>query len=160
MQFLRKVQQGRWEKYPKIAWLKKGELKGDVLADVSAIKGKLSVYRIDSDDDFQRVVTALAANRNNIAHLDYVLFEGDNLDSFGIRINSTNGTTADDTTNELHYELENLSVERLVRLVKVIADGKHDRILKKQIKDWLQEAASSGHLDKTKLDPNIMNELK
>ena len=160
-QFLRTVRQARWHKYPEIDWLVKGELQGDALADMRTDGGRLSVYRIDNEDDLQRVITALAATRDSIANLDYAIFEDSGLGSLGITIRQTDGNTADIITNGLHYELGNLSVSRLARLAKAVSAGMHDRILEKQIGTWLQEAASAGHLDKTRIkSKKIQNALQ
>ena len=78
------------------------------------------------------------------------------LGSLGITIRQTDGNTADIITNGLHYELGNLSVSRLARLAKAVSAGMHDRILEKQIGTWLQEAASAGHLDKTRIKSKKM----
>ena len=155
-QFLRTVRQARWHKYPEISWLVEGELQGDVLTDMSTDKGRLSVYRINNEDDLQRVITALAATRDNMANLDYAIFEDSELGSLGITISQTDGNTADMTTNGLHYELGNLSARRLARLAEVVSAGNHDRVPEKLIRAWLQDAASTGHLDRTKIKSEKM----
>ena len=155
MQFLRKVQQGRWQNHLEVDWLEEGELQGDALTDVPTTRGKISVYRINDRNDWRRVITALAATRDSIAHLDYALFEDVKLDLLGISIKPTYGATPDNTANKLHYELGNLSTRRLVKLTEIIADGEHCRISKKQIEKWLQDAINNSHLDVVNVRPSI-----
>ena len=128
-QFLRTVRQARWHKYPEIAWLVEGELQGDVLTDMSTDRGRLSVYRISNEDDLQRVITALAATRDNVANLDYAIFEDSELGSLGITI--SNGGY---NNQWAHYELGNLSARRLARLAEVVSAGNHDRVSEKLIR--------------------------
>lgn len=149
-QFLRSVRQGRWYKYPDVEWLEAGEIQADALSDIQTKDGRLSVYRVANDYDIQRVA-ALAANRDKITNIDYVVFTGANLDSLGITVRPTEGKTPDGAINRLHCELGNLTAKRLVQLAGVVSAETHKRIQKRQIKERLQEAASAGHLDKARV---------
>lgn len=157
-QFLRSVRQGRWYKYPDVEWLEAGEMQADALSDIQTKDGRLSVYLVANEGDIQRVAAALAANRDKIANIDYVVFAGANLNSLGITVQSTEGKTPDGAINRLHCELGNLTAKRLVQLAEVISAGTHKRIQKRQIKEWLQGAASAGHLDKSKVTSQKVRE--
>ena len=150
-EFLRTVRQSRWYKYPAIDWLAEGELQGDALSDINTQNGKLSVYRINDEDEMQHVIVALAATKENMANLDYILFDDYELSSFGITVIQSDGNTASTVANELHYELGNLSASRLVRLAQVVSVGRQGRIPEQQIRVRLQKAADDGHLDKTRI---------
>ena len=150
-QFMRTIRQGRWHKCPAINWLENGELQSDALCDITTKGCMLSVYRINNEIDRQRVIVALAANRKCIVNLDYAVFEDSALDSLGITVQQTEGSTPDAVANELHYELGNLTVRRLAQLAKIVSAGQHKRISRKRIKLWLQGAANTGHLDRSRI---------
>ena len=158
MQFLRVVKQRRWIRQPDEGWLKEGELKGDTLSDLTTQDGRLSAFTVSSEADERRVAVALAAKRQNFSNMDYAVFPDSVLTSFGITVRQTQGETPDSEVNDSHYELGKLTVDRLVRLVTIISDGKHRRVLEKQIKIWLREASSAGQLNVTDAIPSEMKE--
>ena len=157
-QFLRSIRQGRWYRYPVVDWLDDGELQGDALSDIRTQDCRLSVYRVTSDADRQRVAVALAATRNEFSNMDYAVFVDSDLDALGITVQPTEGDTPDEAVNELHYELGNLTVKRLALLAKIVSVGEHRRIRQKQIKVLLQEAARSGRLDMARVKFQKMRE--
>ena len=144
--FLRVVKQRRWIKQPDEDWLEDGELKGDALSDLNAQNGRLSVYTVSGEADRQRVAVALAATRRSFSNIDYMVFSGSDLRRFGITVQQTPGRTPDSEVNGLHYELGQLTVDRLARLATIISVGMPKRILEKRVKVLLREAASSGRL--------------
>ena len=157
--FLRLIRGGRWLKFPDVDWLQDGELQGDAFSDLQTSGGKLSIFKVDDETDKQRVVIALAANRDDVDVLDYAVFEDSNLASQGIVPDIQEGETPDKEANQLHYELRNMTVTRLAQLAEVVAAGEHKRILKKQIKSWLQKAVTTGDLNKTKMKRGLLQSL-
>lgn len=90
--------------------------------------GSLLVYVVDSEASIERIVVALAASRDRVSNLDYVVLEDTNLSSLGITVLSTTGQTPDMVANSLHYDLGHLTVDKLVGLAKIISNGRHKRI--------------------------------
>lgn len=150
-EFLRTTRRSRWYKYPLVDWLDEGELQGDALSDVKTCGGKLSVFSVANDADIQRVAVALAANREDFSNMDYAVFGDSSLRALGITVQHTEGDTPDESVNELHYELGNLTVERLALLTEIVSAGEHKRILQKQIKELLSEAAQCRQLDEKRI---------
>ena len=150
-QFLRTVRCGRWYKHPEVTWLKEGELQGDALCDIRAQDGRLSVYIVTNKADRQRVAVALAATREEISSMDYIVFVDSSLESLGITIRLIEGDTPDSMVNELHYELGNLTVKRLAQLAEIVSAGEHKRIWQREIKTMLHDAASTGRLDRARV---------
>ncbi len=150
-EFLRTTRQGRWYTYPVVDWLGEDELQGDALSDIMVKDGRLSVFSVASDADRQRVAVALAANREDITTMDYAVFADSRLRELGITVQQTKGDTPDETVNELHYELGNLTVERLALLTRIVYAGDHKRIRRRQIKELLSEAARSRRLDEKRI---------
>lgn len=147
-------------KDPSLDWLQDDEVKGDALRDLATDQGKLSVYRISNDNDLQRVVTALAANREYLNNVDYAVFEDTRFASLGIVVDLQSGTTPDLKANEMHYDLCSLTVKRLASLAEIISDGECNRVQKKMVLDWLRAAYAQGHFDETKIKPRLLEALK
>lgn len=156
--FLRAVRQRRWFKQPDDDWLEDNELKGDALSDINTLYGSLSVYTVSSESDRQRVAVALAATRRDFSNFDYVVFADSDVKPFGVTVLKIKGETPDTKVDRLHYELRNLTVNRLVQLATIIHAGEHKRIFEKDIKTLLHEAASTGQLNKAKVKSQKMRE--
>lgn len=159
-QFLRTTRHGRWHKKPGMDWLADDEIQGDALNDIRTHECSLSVYGVDSEASIERVVVALAASRDRVTNLDYVVFEDTNLPSLGITVLSTTGQTPDMLANSLHYDLGHLTADRLAGLAKIISGGKHKRVEKSIVKTMLREAADAGILDRTMIKDSILNTLQ
>ena len=157
-EFLRTTRQGRRYIYPVVDWLGEDELQGDALSDIVTKHGRLSVFNVANNADRQRVAVALAANREDITTLDYAVFDDSCLRDLGITVQQTRGDTPDETVNELHYELGNLTVDRLALLTRIVYAGEHKRIHRRQINELLSEAARSRRLDEKKIKHEKMRQ--
>ena len=72
-------------------------------------------WRIDvTRSNLQQVIIALAANRDYISNLDYVLLEERILSALDIQIEDSPGETPDDEANSYHCEFVELSLEKLL----------------------------------------------
>ena len=146
--------------YPDLAWLPQGEIQSDALRDIQTTDNSLSVYKVENKEDAGQVIIALAANRDNLANLDYAIFEDTTLESTGIEVRQQYGETPHDEANKLHYDISNLTVRRLAVLAHAIASGAHNRVPWKDIKAGLQEAVQSGTLDKQKMKPQLLQSIR
>lgn len=96
----------------------------------------ISVFRITSRHDLHRVTTALFLGRN---HQDKVLFlpiQADELDTAGLRIERTYGTTKCHHANNVHYDIE-FDREAIATLVSILVQAGRTpgRFSKNQMKD-------------------------
>ena len=146
----------RWLRYPDLTWLEDGEVQADALLDLKSEGNKLSVYRVEREEDAERIVVALAANRDNLAVMDYALFTEASLVTANISIVKQAGETPNDEVNRLHYNLSDLTVRRLAKLAEVVSAGEHTRILRKEIRTKLFRALDAGVLDRGKLKPWLL----
>lgn len=153
------TRQARWLKHPDLDWLSQDEIQGDAMLDLQTEDNKLSVYRVQSDEEAERVVLALAANRLNLANLDYALFEDTILIPLDIALVQQAGQTPDDGVNELHYNLTNLTVDRLAKLAVLVSAGQHTRVPRKNIRTRLHQAIRAGTLDRDKLNPDLLGKV-
>lgn len=154
--FLRVIRQTRWLK---LKWLPDGEIQADALVDLQTTGNALSVYKVESEADKERVVVGLAANRDNLANLDYAIFEDSKFTSLAITVEQREGATPDMEVNKLHYELRNLTVGLLVQLAQMVSLGMHDRIPRKLLKSRLQAAVNAGTVNKERLKPQLLKDL-
>lgn len=153
---LRLTRLARWFRYPTIDRLLDDEIQGDALRDLQTQDNNLSVYKAESDEDTDRIVTALAVNRDNLANVDYALFDDVALLAADIPISKEPGKTPDDGVNKLHYNLSNLTVNRLATLAEVVSAGEHTRIPKAIMRTRLCRALDLGVLDRDKLKPWLL----
>jgi len=147
------VRKNKWYKTETIAWLLPGEFQSDPLGDLATSENKLSVYRVEDDrSNLGRVVAALAAKCDSIANFDYVLFEETILKEIGIKSEQTKGQTPDETVNNCHLDLIELSAFRLVDLAKQVLDrGEVGRFSLPEVTNLLVESIQKGYLNEAKM---------
>lgn len=126
-------------------------LRGDALYDMRTSRCSLSVYKVTDAIDLERISVAYAATKEHISEVGYFVFEGSDLESFGITVQKTKGDTADNDVNDLHRDLGNLTVRRLVNLAEIVSNGKSRQIPKSYIKTLIYDEIKNGILDTTKI---------
>ncbi|MHC5935486.1 hypothetical protein [Nostoc sp.] len=147
------MRKNKWYKTETTVWLLPGEFQSDLLGDLATSGNKLSVYSVEHDcSNLERVIAALAANCDNIANFDYVLFEETILKDIGIKSEQTKGETPDETVNNCHLDLIELSAFRLVDLAKqILARGKVERFSLPEVTNFLADSIQKGYLNKAKI---------
>ena len=91
--FLRVVRQARWSRP---TWAPNLPLKwqGAALGDLQTTNNVLSVYLVDTQEMTDQVVAALAANRDNISHLDYATINVGFLSALNLQAVQEDGRTS------------------------------------------------------------------
>ena len=158
--FLRSITKRRWDTNPDVPWLKPNELKADVLRDLPTSDGVLSIWEIDKGISPERISIALAATRDKIDTIDYVVFDGSKLSSPSFRIERKTGKTPDEAINGLHHDLQFLTTDKLASLAAIVSKGDKSRILEKQIKDSLLEGLKSGRLRAQAFNQDLLVKLE
>ena len=69
------------------------------------------------------------------------------------------GATSDDDVNDVHYDIEYLTVEHLVELVPVIAAAEKSRLYKIDVRSLLSAGIEAGHVDKSRIKAKIIDNL-
>ena len=156
MRFLRIVRRSRWQKRPEFDWPKDSGLPSDAFGDIQTSRCRLSVYAVTDAIDGQRVATAMAATREGISNIDYVIFEDSELELLGISVQHTPGDTPDDGVNKMHYDLGNLTARRLAQIAEIVSVGEIRRIAWSNVRTLLIDEISAGLLDVTRVRPKIM----
>ena len=136
-----------------------GDIQSDALLDLRTQDNALSVFRVDEGAGIGRVVTALAATRENLSHLDYVVFDDAPLSSYGVRVVQRDGKTPDSEVNHIHYDVVNLTVLKLVQVAQTVSRYKSERVPKTEVKSKLQQALENQWLDSEKLNNRLLNQL-
>ena len=160
---LRKVRSSRWYPRDECPWLEEGELQADPLGDFQTTENVLSVWLIEDDlSNLNRIITALAANCDYIQNIDYIVFDQGILTEIGIRMQNSQAKTPDGEVNSnWHYDLMEISAQRLLRLVEVLIDRvEPQRVLQKQIAQWVTDAVLSGQIDIGDLKKHIREKIE
>ncbi|MDE2836438.1 MAG: hypothetical protein OXL97_02870 [Chloroflexota bacterium] len=155
--YLRTIRQGRWLTQ---SWLTADELQADALIDLKTEGNVLSIYRVDTDLEVDRVAVALAANRGSLDNIDYAVFDDSNFPTIGLVVKQQEGETPDTFVDGLHYDLVNLTVGKLAELAQTISTGYMHRILKKDVRRRIQEGLATGKLNRSKLTTGLLNALE
>jgi len=149
---LRIIRKSSWytEGHP---WLPNNALPADPVTDLRTIDNSLSVWEIDEDrSNLQRIVTALAGNRDRIEKIDCVIFAKRTIADVSIKTKKSKGGTSDEGVNGWHLDLVEISAKKLLSLAKTIYDqGERKRILGKKIEELLGDGIKSGQIDPAKL---------
>lgn len=63
--YLRKVRKARWHRNNNVGWLPAGELQADALGDLRTEDNKLSIWRIEGEDqNIHDIIAAIASKRS------------------------------------------------------------------------------------------------
>lgn len=156
--FLRTVRQSRWQAP---AWLNPGTaaVKADALADLQTVNNLLSVYLVESAHDIDRITVALAATRDNLQNVDYVVFDDTELQDIGIAVMRSRGNTPDYLVNEMHYDIGKLTARQTADLATVIIQGNLGRRQRAAIKADMKQAIQCGDLDDTAIKEQLLLQL-
>ncbi len=157
--FLRMIRQGRWLRRPEWDWLDNDEIPSDALLDFQTNDNSLSVFKVESDGDIDRVVVALAANRTTVSNVDYILFVEENLVSSDIAFVQKDGDTPDYSVNQLHYDVINLTVLKVCALAQMVSPCNMQRVLSKTLKAQLKQAVTERRLDPAKVNESLLAKL-
>lgn len=151
--FPQSIRQGRWARHPDIDWLQPGELQGDALTDLQTTGGVLSVFATDGGVDQRDIVMALAARRDNISNLDYVMFDDGGFATAELEAVHADGDTPVAEVNRVHYHLIHLTTERLAHLASIVGSGERGRVTGRQIEALLRQAVRESRLNTARMNP-------
>ena len=157
--FLRAIKRARWIRDPSWTWLGANEVHAGAIFDLETEDNALSVYKVQGKADITRVVDALAANREFVSSIDYVVFDDASLIASGITFSFSPGETPDSYVNQMHYDIINLTASQLAEVALAVWLGGRDRILEKKIKDRLKQALANQSLDRQKMKDKLLAKL-
>ena len=134
----------------------------DILGDLFTEDNALSLWSIEDDvANLHLVLAALAAGRDRLANLDYVLFDMDLVDSLALDMKTSEGKTLlKEANSNWHRDLLRLSASGLAGLAeRIFQEGQTWRVPQKDVKDILNVRIQDGSIDKASLSANLLEKL-
>ncbi len=158
-QVLRIIRKNRWSSDD--SWLKNKNMDApaEILSDFSTKNNELSFWIVRDDSIIlNRLLATLAANRDELDHLDYLLFDEIIFQQAKIQTEFSLGDTVDQTVNQLHLAVKNLTVKQLADLAIFIwcsPTKDLNRHLQKELASKISWSAQNGYIDTQKLKPKL-----
>jgi hypothetical protein len=142
-------------------WLPSGEVPAEALRAFSAEGNELSAWYIEPDQsNMDRILAALAANRQYIEKIDYALFEEILVGNCGIALKKTRGAVPDEYAAQVwHRDLVELSGRKLLCLAESISTSSPQRKSMPAIRQLLLDAAKSGQIKRELMQEGIATKL-
>jgi hypothetical protein len=164
MYLLRIINKNRWRlDDPAYARQSPSDAPAHTLLDLPARGNELSLWLVDdSITRLPRLLTALAANRDRIEALDYVLFRMVILDQVGIKHQSSPGDSPDPEANKWHLALLDLTARQVATLAVSIWHSpltKVERQSAQVLKRWMFEALDNAHFELNNLKETMRQEV-
>ena len=92
-------------------------------------------------------MSALAAKRDNVGPLDFVLITREDFDRLNIKTDEIDGDTPDVEVNEkYHIDLKEISAYKLYKLARLCRNGHRDRRTESKVKGLINFEAKLFHL--------------
>lgn len=156
IRYIRVVRRSRWDAEEKPAWVGDTEIPADPLADLCTQENKLSLWEIHDETQLRRCVTAVAATRDHLAHVDCLLFPLDLCVSLAIPIEMSAGKTPDEEVNSWHRDAEQLTAGKVVRLGRLLWEsGERRRFLPQEVREELRASVRRGSIREASLSERI-----
>lgn len=156
----------KWDNFKHNAlpdWLIPGDIPGDLLNDLRTTSNNLSVFEVDdSQSNLDQIISAMAANRDNLNKLDYILIEKRLIANDDYELKKTDGNTLSDVVNtDYHLNIEMLSGIKLVKLAMFLST--HVEIETVRREDVLKKVVISinnGEINIEMLKDNLKEKVK
>lgn len=124
----------------------------------------LSIWYAENDDEIDKAIIALSANRDFINKLDYIILEDDDIKKYNLEINKSEGNSPYIEFNENHYDIVNINYSILgnvaeMILQKIKSGEKINRISEANIKAKLKKAMEKNILNKQQMSKDLLKEI-
>lgn len=157
----RSINNRRWDAEIFAVPLAAGDVPADPLGDLRTTGNRLSVWCVEDKSYLNRVAAAFATTRSSIDKMDYVLFRVEDVERLAIRIEQTEGGSADDEVNRSsHRDLVDMTGFSLARLVTLLRTPvEKDRYLPKRLKGLIATGMERGEIDEARLKQAIKTDM-
>jgi hypothetical protein len=145
------------------SWLAAGQLRADALQDIATEGNELSVYLVEEEKEelINRIIGAIAANRERVDKVDYIIFDAAILAKLKITVLPTPGATLDSVVNDCHRDLVQLTATTLADLGNSMQrDGRIRRKQDKEVGRLINSCLKAGYMDEGRLAESIRIKLK
>ena len=145
-----------WDNKP---WLEINNVQADATKCLETDENKLSVFVLDKpEQQVERVVAALAANRDYLCQLDLALVPEEALEVCAIQRANIQGETPDPEVNKWHKDFIELSISKIACLATAIKrEGQIKRYLPKKVAKAIKYSLDADYIDITKINKNLLN---
>lgn len=158
-----KVRKVRWQKALP-SFVAPGDITADCLMDLNVTENSMSVWELtENDANLKRVLTALAANREFAASIDYLIFDAQIPARLALKLRHNPGNTPDKGANEAwHRDLVEISGRKLAGLASDVFHRSEPpkRCSEKDIVKMLKEAVERNEIDRSKLNDKLLREIQ
>ena len=155
-----------WEMLPEDrAWLKDDEIPADPLSDLNTDGNALSIYLIDDDkSELNRCIAAYATckNRGYIREIDYLLFEERIIRELEIKTHQSDAKDLiDERIKKLHWDMYELSSQRLVELAKTVLPNNEVNTLSiDEVCQLINDSIKNGWINIQDINKGIDKDMK
>ncbi|CAD5246143.1 MULTISPECIES: hypothetical protein [unclassified Imperialibacter] len=158
---IRKINRAKWP-------AEDVDYQSDVSADaitncLKTTRNTLSVWQIDTEDDLEKAVLAIASNLQHLETIDVVILEEKHLSNYNIKIVATPGKTPLEELVHSHRDLEELTFMKLGtikdHIVERIQMDKFKRFTRTALKQLIEDAINTGKLKLEDLNPSIREKI-
>ncbi|MCB0062240.1 MAG: hypothetical protein KDE19_09000 [Caldilineaceae bacterium] len=158
---LRTLRKNKFVRELQPAWVPADDVQADALKDLESGENQLSFWLLDDGlSDLDRLLAGLAANRDQLANLDFALIPLERIIELGIRVEENAGDCLDAEMSLLHRDLAQLTASQLAALAKTISlHGQLERKSKSQVRTLLLNSVAVGYLDIETMKEGIANKL-
>jgi hypothetical protein len=150
--FLRKINANNWSS---LDWLSEGSAPGDCIADLNSKGCTLSFWRSETDEDIEKIIVALAANKDDFDKVELAKVSEEYIFQLGIDIENTEGETPYTAANLLHVSFNGLTSQKIHMLALTIYENKSEiRKHRAEVKQLVINVI--GEIDQTKIKGKIL----
>lgn len=132
--------------------------------------GSLSTWIIESLDEINEAVLAIAITSSKISKMDFIIIDTELLSKYQLEFKQTYAgeDIAVPDLQDTHYDIINVSVEKLAVCMKiyqtiVCEDPDYEKYIIRftagEVKDILREALKNDRIDESKIPSNLEKEL-
>ena len=142
------------------SWLSNDDAPACITRELRVSKdNQLSVWRIPSESEADKVAVSLAVGRNEHDVYYYVLFDSGELEGLNVQIKENPGMSKNSSINHLHSDLINLSSRQLSGIVEIAYKKTPTTLAPHEIKELVLAEVSSGSIDPSSLSRKMRTQL-
>jgi len=162
MSFLvRKINKAKWYQ---IDIMQSDDVSSDAITNcLKTTKNTLSVWHIETENDIDKAVLAIAANQEHLDTIDVVILDEISLNNYNLNIIVSLGATPVKSLMEAHRDIAELTFTKLGlvkdHIVQRIRNQKIKRYNVNSLKKILTNAINDGLLQKEDLKESIRREI-
>lgn len=110
---LRTLRKNKFVRELQPAWVPADDVQADALKDLESGENQLSFWLLDDElSDLDRLLAGLAANRDQLANIDFAVIPLEMITQLGIRIEENPGDCLDPQMSLLHRDLSQLTARQ------------------------------------------------